>query len=127
MSHPSAMLAPMGPELRSLAARAAEQHGVVSRRQVVALGVSRRSLDRALEGGLLVEAGNHSWRFAGTPLSWRASLQAGLFDLGPHALVGGRSAAALLGLDGFEEGSARVRRPAGAARPPGRWARAIDP
>jgi hypothetical protein len=95
----------MGPELRSLAARAAEQHGVVSRRQLVALDVSRRSLARALEGELLVEVGNHSWRFAGTPLSWRGALQAGLFDLGPHALVGGPAAAALLGLDGFTEGS----------------------
>ncbi len=94
----------MGPELRSLAARAAEQHGVVSRRQVVALGVSRRSLARSLEGRLLVEAGNHSWRFGGTPLSWRGALQAGLFDLGPRALVAGRAAAALLGLDGFGEG-----------------------
>ena len=51
-----------------------------------------------------MDAGNHSWRFTGTPLSWRGSLQAGLFDLGPNALVAGRSAAALLGLDGFSEG-----------------------
>jgi Transcriptional regulator, AbiEi antitoxin len=94
----------MGPELRSLAARAAEQHGVVSRRQAAALGVTRRSLARALEGELVVRAGSHALRFAGSPPSWRGALQAGLFDLGPPALVGGRAAAALLGLDGFGEG-----------------------
>lgn len=61
-------------------------------------------MDRALEGGLLQSAGRHAWRFAGTPPSWRGALRAGLFDLGPRALVGGRAAAALLGLDGFVEG-----------------------
>jgi len=94
----------MGPELRSLAARAAEQHGVVGRRQAVALAVSRRTMEGARGSGLLVAAGRHSWRFAGTPPSWRGALRAGLFDLGPRALVGGRAAAALLGLDGFAEG-----------------------
>jgi very-short-patch-repair endonuclease len=94
----------MGPELRSLAARAAEQHGVVSRRQAARLGVTRWSFQRAVAGGVLHPAGRRAWRFAGTPPSWRGQLQAGLFDLGPQALVAGRSAAALLGLDGFDEG-----------------------
>jgi len=77
---------------------------VVSRRQVAALGVSRRAMQGAVGGGLVVAVGRHAWRFAGTPPSWRGALQAGLFDLGHRALVGGRSAAALLGLDGFTEG-----------------------
>jgi hypothetical protein len=93
----------MRSELRSLAARAAEQHGVVSRRQMAALGISRWTIQRATAGGLLVPSGRRAWRFAGTPPSWRGDLQAGLFDLGSQALVGGRAAAALLGLDGFAE------------------------
>jgi hypothetical protein len=77
---------------------------VVSAIDAAGLGVDRRLLRRAVAGGDLVRESRQAWRFSGTPLSWRGQLRVGLGDLGPAALVGGRSAAALLGLDGFGEG-----------------------
>ena len=48
--------------------------------------------------------GPHTLTFAGVGLDWRGRLQAGLLDLGPGALVSAQAAAALHGLDGFDEG-----------------------
>jgi hypothetical protein len=98
------MIADMIERLRILAALAAERDGVVSDRDAAALGADRRALRRAVASGELLIEGRAAWRFAGTPLTWRGQLRAGLADLGPAALVGGRSAAALLGLDGFAAG-----------------------
>jgi len=89
----------MNDALRALAAVAAEHHEVVSRAQVAAAGLSTWALGRHVAAGTLVPIGPHSWRFAGTALTWRGQLQAGLCDLGPDALVAGRAAAALFGLD----------------------------
>ena len=90
--------------LRALALLAAEQHEVISRDQALGLGVSRWSFQRQVAGGVLVPVGMHTYRFAGTALTWPGQLQAGLLDLGPDALVARRAAAALHGLDGFEPG-----------------------
>ena len=49
-----------------------------------------------------VVCGTQALCFAGVTLTYRRQLMAGLLDLGPDALVSGR--AALLGLDGFDEG-----------------------
>jgi hypothetical protein len=94
----------MNDALRALAALAVEQYEVFSRDQALALGVSRWSFQRHVAGGVLVPVGMHTYRFAGTALTWHGQLQAGLLDLGPETLVGRRSAAALHGLDGFEPG-----------------------
>jgi hypothetical protein len=94
----------MNEALRAVAARATRQHGVVTRPQALAQGVSRWSFQRHVVNGLLVPVGTHTYQFAGTALTWHGRLQAGLLDLGPDALVAQRSAAALHGLDGFEPG-----------------------
>ena len=91
----------MNEALRAVAALAVQQHGVVTRRQALAQGVSRWSFQRHVVNGLLVPVGTHTYQFAGTALTWHGRLQAGLLDLGPDALVARRSAAALHGLDGF--------------------------
>jgi AbiEi antitoxin C-terminal domain len=106
----------MNDALRTIAALAAEQHEVVSRAQILAHGVSRSALQRHVAGGLLVAVGAHTFRFAGTALTWRGHLHAGLLDLGRDALVAGRSAAALHGLDGFEPGSLEFVVPRGQRR-----------
>ena len=90
--------------LRALALLAAEQHEVISRDQALGLGVSRWAFQRHVASGVLVPVGMHTYRFAGTALTWPGQLQAGLLDLGPDALVARRAAAALHGLDGFEPG-----------------------
>jgi hypothetical protein len=94
----------MNDALRTIAALAAEQHEVVSRAQILSRGVSRSAFQRHAADGRLLPVGTHTYRFAGTALTWRGQLQAGLLDLGPDALVGGRAAAALHRLDGFEPG-----------------------
>jgi hypothetical protein len=48
--------------------------------------------------------GTHTLTFGGVVLDWRGELQAGLLDLGPRALVSAQAAAALLELDGYDEG-----------------------
>jgi very-short-patch-repair endonuclease len=87
-----------------LAALAASQHGVVSMSQALAAGLTRAGVRRRVRSGQLEAVGEHSLRFAGQPETWKQKLQVGLLDLGSSACVARRSAACLLGLDGFEEG-----------------------
>jgi len=89
---------------RRLAELARQQHQVFSRSQAIRAGLTATSLCRRLQSGLLVVCGPQALRFAGVSLSHRGLLMAGLLDLGPDALVSGRAAAALLELDGFDEG-----------------------
>ena len=89
---------------RSLARLAAAQRNVFTREQALSAGLSRSGLQRRVASGLFVVVGTKSYRFAGAELDWRGQLLSGLFDLGAAALVSGRSAAALHGLDGFAEG-----------------------
>jgi hypothetical protein len=89
---------------RRLAAIAAVQRQVFIRRQALEAGLSQQAIQRRIVGGLFVPLGPHTMRFAGATLDWRGHLTAGVLDLGDGALVSGRSAAALHGLDGFAEG-----------------------
>lgn len=89
---------------RALVTLAASQHGVFSRRQAIGAGLSPSGVSRRLRSGELVVAARRSLRFAAAPQSWRGSLMAGLLDLGDASLVSARSSAALLGLDGYDEG-----------------------
>src|SRR5262245_37821768 len=89
---------------RLLACIAASQRNVFTRAQALGAGLTRSSYQRRLASGLFVRVGTTTARFAGQELDWRGRLLAGVLDLGPEALVTGRSAAALHGLDGFVEG-----------------------
>jgi hypothetical protein len=77
---------------------------VFTRAQARAAGLSPDAIRRRLTCGDLVVVGRHTLTFGGVVLDWRGELQAGLLDVGPHALVSARSAAALLELDGYDEG-----------------------
>jgi hypothetical protein len=96
---------------RTLAAVAARQQQVFSRKQAVSAGLSRSAIRRRLRSGLFVTVGTHCLQFAGAELAWRGELTAGLLDLGDDALVAGRAAGALYGLDGFTEGPLEFRVP----------------
>jgi hypothetical protein len=106
---------------RKLTELARRQHQVFSRAQARAIGLSPNALYRRLQSGSLVACGTSALHFAGATPNYRGRLMAGLLDLGPEALVSGRAAAHLLGLDGFGEGpleflaprSYRSRRTAG--------------
>jgi hypothetical protein len=89
---------------RTLAALAATQRQVFTRAQALEAGLTPQSIGRRLGGGLFVRVGPRALCFAGTTLDWRGRLQAAVLDLGEEALVSGRAAAALHGLDGFAEG-----------------------
>jgi hypothetical protein len=88
---------------RSVARLAEAQRHVFTRQQALAAGLSRSGLQRRVAAGVFVAVGTTTYRFAGAELDWRGQLLSGLFDLGMTAVVTGRSAAALHGLDGFVE------------------------
>jgi hypothetical protein len=104
VSHLFVTIAHMNDADRSLAALAASQRQVFTRRQAADRGLSPSALCRRIKRGLFIPCGPHTLRFAGTTLDWRGRLMAGLLDLGPTAAVSGTAAAALHGLDGFDEG-----------------------
>ena len=105
-------------------ALATAQRQVFTRAQARELGLGDTDLLRRVASGRFVVHGPHTLHFAGAALDWRGQLLAGLLDLGPGAVVSGRSSAALHGLDGFPEGpleflvprSARNRTAAGSVR-----------
>src|SRR4051794_41887643 len=87
---PLSSSAPMNEALRTLAAQAANQHGVVAARQAQVAGVSRWALGRHVASGTLIPVGPHSFHFAGSPLSWRGRLMAGRFGFRGVAPVAAR-------------------------------------
>lgn len=88
----------------ALAQLAARQHQVFSREQARTAGLSTSALSRRIAAGALVACGTSALHARGVTLTYRGRLMAGLLDLGPDALVSGRAAAHLHGLDGFGEG-----------------------
>jgi predicted transcriptional regulator of viral defense system len=88
---------PGSPNERAIADLAAQQHGVVSRRQLLALGFGRRAIDRRIGSGRLhpVHRGVYA---AGHPgLSAHGRWLAAVLAFGPGATLSHRSAAALWG------------------------------
>jgi len=95
-------------------ALAADQEGVVSRRQVYALGLTRAEVlanvkaarwQRLLTQSLCVHTG---------PVPERARLWSAVFEAGPRAFLDGESALAAAGLTGYQTTSIRVSVPRGA-------------
>ncbi len=88
----------------ALAQLAARQHQVFSREQARAAGLTASALSRRIAAGGMIACGTSALHARGVTLTYRGRLMAGLLDLGPDALVSGRAAAHLHGLDGFGEG-----------------------
>lgn len=91
-------------DFAAVAELAATQHGVVGLDQVVALGYPRDQAARWVRAGRLQRFGSRTFVVAGSAPTWEQGLTAGLLDLGPGALVGGRAAAALHCFDGYGRG-----------------------
>jgi hypothetical protein len=89
---------------RSLAALAQTQDGVLSRSQVVSLGITKQQLQRWVDRDLIERVGRRSLAYPGTPRTWRFLLRSALFDSGSAAVLSHRTAAHLHHFDGFEEG-----------------------
>jgi hypothetical protein len=91
-----------------LAAAAATSHGVFTSDTAEALGVSGRLRRDWTDEGRIERLGKRTFKFAGTPVTWKMQLVSALGDLGPLARVDGRSAGALLRLDGFNQGAVEI-------------------
>jgi len=87
-----------------LAAHAANCHGIFTVDDARRLDVSDRLRLDWLDHAWIERLGNRTFCFAGAPRTWQMTLTAGLGDLGPQALIAGRSSAALQRLDGFLPG-----------------------
>jgi hypothetical protein len=94
----------MSDALDRLAAVAASQRDVFTRGQAHEAGLSPSALARHVATHRMQRVGTRTLAFGRFAVPWRSRLQAGLLDLGDGALISGRSASALLGLDGFAEG-----------------------
>jgi hypothetical protein len=85
----------------TIAAIAASQHSVVSLAQLEGAGVSGSLRHHWVHDGLVERLGPRSFTVAGSDPTWMRSVVAGYFDVGHRGAVAGRSAARLIGLDGF--------------------------
>ena len=87
--------------------RAAESQGLVSRAEALRF-LSKRQLRSRLETGAWVRVFPSIFRHAGAPVSWRQSVEALLLWAGTKAALSHKTAAALHGFEGFEEGPLEV-------------------
>lgn len=94
----------MDERMQRLAARAAEQFGLVARSQVLECGIRRRMLRRRLEACELEYASRRGvYRFPGAPDSWHARAMELLLLCGPTSALSHGTAAYLHRLDGFRD------------------------
>jgi hypothetical protein len=88
----------MGGEDRTLAALALRQHGVVTRWQLLAAGISARSIEKRLDKGSLIRVHRGVYRVGHVAPSVEAEYMAAVLACGDGSLLCGRAAAHLLGL-----------------------------
>jgi len=92
----------MDTRFRSIAELASQQQSVVSGPQLTRARVSPSLRAKWVSAGWLEPVGHRSYAMAGSIPSWRRDLSAALLDLHGIGVVAGRSAARLMGLDGFD-------------------------
>jgi hypothetical protein len=85
---------------RLIARAAAEQWSLVTRRQLLTLGLTERQIDHRRESGRLVDVHPGVYRMPGLPPSYQRDVLAAC--LATDGVASHRSAAALFGLRGFE-------------------------
>jgi very-short-patch-repair endonuclease len=86
-----------------LAAVARPQHSLITLDQLGELEVTRRRRERLLATGQIVRVARDVYRINGAPFTWQARIAAAQLAVGGDAIVSHRSAAALYGLDGFDQ------------------------
>jgi len=104
--------------LRSLNGVAARQHGVVSREQAMEIGITRSQIAHRLQMGEWYVICSGVYAIASSPSTWEQRLTAAALSH-PGSIVAGRSAAVLLGFDGFSKSRPEILMPfPGNARSP---------
>jgi very-short-patch-repair endonuclease len=86
-----------GPDA-SIGALAGRQHGVVARRQLLAMGIGPDSIDRRVTGGRLHRMHRGVYAVGHQVLTREARWMAAVLSAGPRAVLSHRSAAALWGI-----------------------------
>ena len=97
----------------AIAETAATQHGVFTRAQARAVGLTDRRLRLRIENGRIDRLTRHTFRIAGTPPSWRQRIIAACLAAGDGAAASHRSAGALHGYDGYPPGIVEITVPHG--------------
>jgi hypothetical protein len=92
----------------TLAAAAADHHGVFTTLMAQQFGVSNRLRNEWLVAGWIERLGTRTFRFAGSPPTWKMGLASALGDIGPASVIAGRSAAALNHLDDFSRENVEI-------------------
>ncbi len=87
-------------------AHAERHHGVISRSEAMALGISRSRFDNAIRSGRLQSVAPRVFAVAGSPNSWHK--EARIAALRVDGLISHRAAAFLHGIDGFGAGDVEV-------------------
>jgi very-short-patch-repair endonuclease len=86
-----------------MAAVAGPQHAHITLDQLTELKVTRHQRERLLATGRIVRVAHDVYRLNGAGSTWQARIAAAQLAAGPDAIVSHRSAAALYGLDGFDQ------------------------
>lgn len=94
-----------------LAVAASRSHGVMTRAELLRVGVSRHRIQSGLNSGELIKAHTGVYRVAAAPRTWSQRVLEAVHAAGPGALASHRSAAALWNLDGSTEGVPEVVAP----------------
>jgi hypothetical protein len=92
----------------ALAAAAADRHGVFTTAMAQRVGVSDRLRNEWLALGWISRLGTHTFQFAGSPGTWLMTIASAIGDVGPTGAVSGRTAGALMHLDGFVRGPVEI-------------------
>jgi hypothetical protein len=89
-------------------ALAARQHGIISTAELRRFGLSEKAIRCRVESGVLELLFVGVFRVAGSPRTWEQRLMAAVRWGGEDAVASFRSAAALLGFDGFGPGPLEI-------------------
>jgi very-short-patch-repair endonuclease len=93
----------MGDTAARLARILESQHGVISRSQALASGLTRKGIEIRLRNGSWRSNLPHTYAIAGAPRTWKQRLMEACLWAGETALASHRAAAALWNLPGFTE------------------------
>lgn len=96
----------------------AAHHGVLSRREALAAGISRRQIDVRLQRGEWIRVHPGTYRHATFPATWHQQLAAALAWAGQAAGASHRSAVAAIGLRRFQPRIIEISRPRGRRNSP---------
>lgn len=98
---------------QAIAALAARQHGVVARRQAVALGATRWAIRRRLQRSAWYELHPGAYAIAGSPDTYDRRVVAAVLSCPAGSVASHRTAAALQGIPGFTRSIVEVTSPDG--------------